>query len=173
MNRRDFLKAAGAGLVTAECNSWAGAPATSSLLVESESFKERGGWVLDQQAIDKMGAPYLMAHGMGLPVANAKRSITVTSPGAYHVYARTHNWTSPWYDGEGPGAFTLIVNGAPLAEALGTRGSEWHWQYAGAVDLPAGKTQLELHDLTGFNGRIVPSTSPSRRAPFHLTIRKR
>ncbi|MBT3193295.1 MAG: FAD-dependent oxidoreductase [Verrucomicrobia bacterium] len=154
MNRRDFLKTAGAGLVAADCYTWAGTSATSSLLVEAESFKERGGWVLDQQAMDKMGAPYLMAHGLGLPVANAKRSITIVSPGAYHVYARTHNWTSTWYDGEGPGAFKLIVNGTPLAETLGTRGNEWHWQYAGAADLPAGKTALELHDLTGFNGRV-------------------
>ena len=80
MNRRDFLKAAGVGLVTAERRSWAGVPAASSLLVEGESFKERGGWVLDQQAMDRMGAPYLMAHGLGVSVANAKRSITVVTP---------------------------------------------------------------------------------------------
>jgi hypothetical protein len=154
MNRRDFLKAVGAGLVTAECRTWAGVSAASSLLVEAESFKERGGWVLDQQAMDKMGAPYLMAHGLGVPVANAKRSITIVTPGSYHVYARTHNWTAPWYDGDGPGAFKLLVNGESLPETLGTRGEEWHWQYAGAVELPAGKTALELQDLTGFNGRV-------------------
>jgi len=154
MNRRDFLKTAGAGYLAAECRSWAGTPGTSSFLVEAESFKARGGWVLDQQAMDKMGAPYLMAHGLGVPVANAKRSISITTPGSYHVYARTHNWTSPWFDGDGPGAFKLIVNGQPLAETLGARGGEWHWQYAGVVDLPAGKTALELQDLTGFNGRV-------------------
>jgi len=154
MNRREFLRAAGAGLVAAGHISRAEETETTSMLIEAESFKERGGWVLDQQAMDKMGAPYLMAHGLGVPVANARRSIAVASSGSYHVYARTHNWTSPWYDGDGPGAFKLIVNGKPMGQALGTKGSEWHWQYAGAVDLPAGKTALELQDLTGFNGRV-------------------
>ena len=35
------------------------------LLIEAESFSQRGGWVLDQQFMDQMGSPYLMAHGMG------------------------------------------------------------------------------------------------------------
>ena len=41
------------------------------LLIEAESFSQRGGWVLDQQFMDQMGSPYLMAHGMGIPVADA------------------------------------------------------------------------------------------------------
>ena len=32
------------------------------LLIEAESFSQRGGWVLDQQFMDQMGSPYLMAH---------------------------------------------------------------------------------------------------------------
>ena len=36
------------------------------LLIEAESFSQRGGWVLDQQFMDQMGSPYLMAHGMGI-----------------------------------------------------------------------------------------------------------
>ena len=38
------------------------------LLIEAESFSQRGGWVLDQQFMDQMGSPYLMAHGMGTSV---------------------------------------------------------------------------------------------------------
>ena len=30
------------------------------LLIEAESFSQRGGWVLDQQFMDQMGSPYLM-----------------------------------------------------------------------------------------------------------------
>ena len=43
----------------------------ASLLVEAESFTEKGGWVVDQQFMDLMGSPYLLAHGLGSPVENA------------------------------------------------------------------------------------------------------
>ena len=35
--------------------------------LETENFSDKGGWVLDQQFMDIMGSPYLMAHGMGIP----------------------------------------------------------------------------------------------------------
>ena len=47
------------------------------LLIEAESFSQRGGWVLDQQFMDQMGSPYLMAHGMGIPVADAMAEINI------------------------------------------------------------------------------------------------
>lgn len=37
----------------------------ADLFVETESFENKGGWVVDQQFMDIMGSPYLMAHGMG------------------------------------------------------------------------------------------------------------
>ena len=36
----------------------------ASLLVEAESFTEKGGWVVDQQFMDLMGSPYLLAQKM-------------------------------------------------------------------------------------------------------------
>ena len=39
------------------------------LLVECESFEDHGGWVVDPQFVEQMGSPYLMAHGLGQPVA--------------------------------------------------------------------------------------------------------
>jgi hypothetical protein len=44
----------------------------AEVLVEAEAFADRGGWVLDPQFMDQMGSPYLLAHGLGKPVANAK-----------------------------------------------------------------------------------------------------
>lgn len=41
------------------------------VLVEAESFTEKGGWKVDQQFMDQMGSPYLLAHGMGVPVEDA------------------------------------------------------------------------------------------------------
>lgn len=74
------------------------------LLIEAESFSQRGGWVLDQQFMDQMGSPYLMAHGMGIPVVDATAETTFPRRATYYVYAVTYNWTSPWTDAEGPGS---------------------------------------------------------------------
>ena len=49
----------------------------SDIFVESESFHHLGGWVVDQQFMDQMGSPYVMAHGMGNPVEDAKTTIQV------------------------------------------------------------------------------------------------
>ena len=43
----------------------------SRIWIEAESFQNKGGWVVDQQFMDLMGSPYLMAHGLGEPVADA------------------------------------------------------------------------------------------------------
>ena len=125
-----------------------------SVLVEAESFSQKGGWVVDQQFMDLMGSSYLMAHGMGIPVAEAKTTINVPSSGEYKVFVRTFNWTSPWYDGEGPGKFKLFINDNPVGDVLGTKGSEWAWQQAGEVNISDKEVTLGLHDLTGFNGRV-------------------
>lgn len=126
---------------------------SQELLVEAESFKNKGGWVVDQQFMDLMGSPYLMAHGMGEPVDDAYTEVDFPETGTYYVYARTYNWTSPWYDGEGPGKFSLYVGNKKLASPLGTSGNEWMWQPAGKVSVRNVKTAIRIHDLTGFNGR--------------------
>ena len=40
----------------------------NELLVEAESFREKGGWFVDPQFTEQMGSPYLLAHGLGNPV---------------------------------------------------------------------------------------------------------
>lgn len=125
----------------------------ADLWVEAETFTTKGGWVLDQQFMDLMGSPYLMAHGMGVPVADASTSVNIPEKGIWHVYVRTFNWTSPWTDKEGPGAFKVKIDGKLLKTVLGTKGDCWQWQYAGKVSLKPGQTTLALCDLTGFNGR--------------------
>ena len=124
------------------------------LLIEAESFSQRGGWVLDQQFMDQMGSPYLMAHGMGIPVADATAEINIPQAGTYYVYARTYNWTSPWTDAEGPGKFRLALGGKLLKATLGHTGNSWQWQFAGKTVLKAGTTTLALKDLTGFDGHL-------------------
>ena len=125
----------------------------ADLFVETESFANKGGWVVDQQFENLMGSSYLMAHGMGVPVADAQTEVNFPETGTYYVYVRTYNWTSPWYEGEGPGKFTLSVGNRRLKAELGAQGKQWMWQAAGKVKVKETTTSLKLHDLSGFNGR--------------------
>ena len=124
-----------------------------NIWLETENFSEKGGWVVDQQFMDLMGSPYLMAHGMGQPVPDASTTVDIPHKGMWHVYVRTFNWTSPWTSQDGPGAFKVKVGGKTLKTVLGTKGDCWQWQYAGKASLDAGQTSVALCDLTGFNGR--------------------
>jgi len=67
-----------------------------SVWLEAESFRQKGGWVLDQQSMDVMGSPYLMAHGLGTPVEDASTVLTFPKKGTYRIFVRTRNWTAPW-----------------------------------------------------------------------------
>ena len=125
----------------------------AGIFVEAESFATKGGWQVDQQFMDLMGSPYLIAHGMGVPVADAETTVDIPEPGVYHVWVRSYNWTSPWTDANGPGAFRVKIQGKPMKGILGNAGNKWCWQYAGNVKLKAGPCALALSDLTGFDGR--------------------
>lgn len=125
----------------------------ASLLVEAESFNNHGGWCIDQQFMDLMGSPYLLAHGMGVKVEDATTEVEFPVVGEYEVYVRTYNWTSPWFSGRGPGQFRLKVGNISLDAILGDTGDKWMWQHAGKVRINAKRQQLALQDLTGFEGR--------------------
>lgn len=127
-------------------------PPADLLLVEVESFDDLGGWLVDQQFMDLMGSPYLLAHGLGVPVKDATAEINLPAAGAYRVWVRTRDWVAPWMAAGAPGRFQLFVDGKPLETTFGTEGAEWHWQDGGMVEVGA-KATLQLHDLTGFEGR--------------------
>ncbi len=123
-----------------------------SILIEAESFANKGGWKTDQQFMDIMHSPYLIAHGMGTPVKDASTQFEIRKAGTYTVYVRTYNWTSPWYSGKGPGAFTVAVNDKNIGTA-GNTGTAWTWQPVGKVKLKNGMQKVALRDRTGFDGR--------------------
>ena len=143
----------------------------ADLFVEAENFSNKGGWVVDQQFMDLMGSPYMLAHGMGIPVDDAYTEVTFPEKGEYYVYVRTYNWTSPWKKGEGPGKFSLSVAGKKMTSPLGAEGSAWMWQIAGKVSVKNLKTVIKLHDLTGFDGRcdaIYFTTEEGKVPPFDM-----
>ncbi|MDX9946445.1 MAG: FAD-dependent oxidoreductase [Bacteroidales bacterium] len=123
----------------------------NELLVEAESFREKGSWFVDPQFTEQMGSPYLLAHGLGNPVEDASTSVTIPAAGKYHVWVRTKNWAEGNW--EAPGRFKLAVNGNELESVLGTGSETWHWQYAGKVVIRDPEVKFELKDLTGFEGR--------------------
>jgi hypothetical protein len=125
----------------------------ATVLVEAESFDNHGGWTLDTQFIEQMGSPYLLAHGLGKPVADATTKVSVPAAGDYRVFVRTKDWVARWNAPGTPGRFQVVVNGKPLATPFGTQGAEWGWQDGGTVSLPAGEATVGLRDLTGFDGR--------------------
>jgi hypothetical protein len=148
------LRPAAVLLVTAVV---AALPATvargAAVLLEAESCGDRGGWTLDTQFIQQMGSPYLLAHGLGKPVADAVGKVMIPEAGEYRVFVRTKDWVARWNAPGTPGRFQVLVDGRPLAETFGTKGAEWSWQPGGTVALPAGETTVALRDLTGFDGR--------------------
>ena len=73
----------------------------ANVFVEAESFASHGGWTLDTQFIQNMGSPYLLAHGLGRPVADAEAKVSFSEPGKYRVFARTKDWVGRW---KAPGA---------------------------------------------------------------------
>jgi len=125
----------------------------ATVLVEAESFADHGGWGLDTQFIREMGSPYLIAHGLGKPVADATTKVAIPAAGTYRVFVRTKDWVARWNAPGTPGTFQVLVNGKALAETFGTKGATWGWHDGGTVTLPAGEATVALHDLTGFDGR--------------------
>jgi hypothetical protein len=127
------------------------------ILVEAEAFGDHGGWQLDTQFIETMGSPYLLAHGLGKPVADAVTEVAFPEAGDYRVWVRTKNWVEKFADtvdaSAAPGRFRLQVDGKALPHEFGKVGAQWHWEDGGTVSIGAATAKLALVDLTGFNGR--------------------
>ncbi|MCC7267891.1 MAG: FAD-dependent oxidoreductase [Caulobacteraceae bacterium] len=119
------------------------------ILIEAEDFDSYGGWVLDSQFEMQMGSPYLLAHGLGRPVADATTVVAVPTAGEYEVWVRAKDWAP----GHHPGRFTLTIDGLALDTEFGANDQDWSWQSAGKISRPSGDITLTLHDLTGFDGR--------------------
>ena len=112
---------------------------------------DAGGWSLDAQFMDVMGSPYLLAHGLGVPVADATATASVPTAGTYRVWARTRNWAPG-----SPGRFRIAVNGKTLDKTFGAEKDVWDWEDGGVVELASGRVTVALRDLTGFDGRCIP-----------------
>jgi hypothetical protein len=130
-----------------------GGQTSGGVLVEAESFSEPGGWVIDQQAMDTMGSPFMLAHGLGVPVSDAATTVKFPAAGVYRLWVRTRNWVAPWTNAGVPGQFQVVIDGQAVKTPFGTEGAKWHWQDGGTVEVRNTTARVSLHDLTGFDGR--------------------
>ena len=124
------------------------------LFISTGEFDDFGGWALDTQFISNMGSSYLLAHGLGIPVADAVKKITVEKNGGYKIWAYTKDWTARWKKEVSPGLFRIKIGGW-VSETLGNKSAAWAWQEAGICEIGAGEVDLSLADLTGFEGRCA------------------
>jgi len=165
MKRRDFIKMSIAGsVVVGHGFAWGGSAESVALLLEAAHFQAKGGWVLDQQFMDTMGSGFLLAHGLGRPVADAVAQVRFPETGTYRLWVRTRDWVAPWKTpgtprskrAQGtPGIFKVLIDGKAVKTTFGDREAEWHWQDGGTVAIGNKDAEIALHDLTGFEGRCA------------------
>ena len=143
----------------------------NNIFIEAESFRDKGGWLVDTSSMETIHSSYLMAHGMGVPVADASNEFEVKDSGKYYIWSLTRDWTSVWDVKDSAGKYTIKIDGIELEKILGTNGKEWAWQCAGKVMLEKGNHTIALHDLTGFNGRCdaIYITKSSETPSSHIT----
>lgn len=129
----------------------AGEPTSGPAVIwlEAEHFQNAGGWTHDAQFIDQMGSPYLLAVGLGEPVADAVTKVVAPKPGTYRLWVRSRDWIPEHH----PGQFQVIIGGNTSERTFGRSGKAgWHWEDGGTHDIGV-ETELRLHDLTGYYAR--------------------
>lgn len=135
---------------------------SNSVMLLATQFADKGDWTVEQQFVLQMGSSYLLAHGIGTPLAkDAVTTFEIEEEGDYNLLVRTKNWTAFWSEGKTPGIFAIKVDGvADEAEfGLGCAGATraeraaWYWQKGGKYHFTKGKHEVALHDLTGLDGR--------------------
>ena len=120
------------------------------------TFADHGDWLVEQQFVLQMGSSYLMAHGLGTPLAkDAATTVEIPEDGEYTLLVRTKNWTKHWSDGPTPGIFQVLVDGNADETVFGTDKVNWYWQKGGKFSLKKGRHTVALHDLAGFLPNIL------------------
>ena len=118
--------------------------------LEAETFRNTGRWSNDPQHVDQMGSPYLLATGVGKPVADAMTTVNVRIADEYRLWVRCRDWLPS----HSPGRFQVMVGGKASATTFGMADSDkWQWVDGGVLDLAAGDVEIRLRDLTGWWGR--------------------
>ncbi|MBT3381593.1 MAG: FAD-dependent oxidoreductase [Lentisphaerae bacterium] len=117
---------------------------------EAEQLSDTGGWANDSQHVDIMGSPYLLATGLGKPVADAVTTVVVPAGGVYTLWVRCRDWLPS----HSPGRFKVFVDDQVSPVTFGQAGSDqWQWVNGGEFHLEGGTVELRLRDVTGWWAR--------------------
>jgi hypothetical protein len=117
---------------------------------EAESMADTGKWSNDPQHVDIMGSPYLLATGIGKPVADAVTTLTIPTDGMYTLWVRCRDWLPS----HSPGRFQVLINNKASSVTFGKADDEqWRWINGGDLELKEGSVELRLRDTTGWWGR--------------------
>lgn len=151
----------------------------NSVMALATKFNDKGDWTVEQQFVLQMGSSYLMAHGLGTPLAkDAKTEINIPEDGDYRLWVRTKNWTAFWSEGKTPGIFQVLIDGKADPSEFGigkthldvkagidfpddidtsrearAERAQWYWQKGETYHLTKGGHSIALHDLMGLDGR--------------------
>jgi len=138
-------------MIAASADTEAAARADGPVIwIEAEQFDRTGGWSNDSQFVDLMGSPYLLATGLGKPVADAVTTVRVPKDGEYRLWVRCKDWLVS----HSPGRFEVLVGGKAAGVTFGKADTDaWRWVNGGTLKLTAGEAEVRLHDLTGWWGR--------------------
>jgi len=151
-------------------NPGAAVAGEAAVWLEAEGFAQTGGWSNDSQFVDRMGSPYLLATGLGKPVADAVTTAKLPKAGRYRLWVRCKDWLPS----HSPGRFGVLVGGRPAEAAFGKAASDaWQWVDGGSFDLPAGPVEVRLRDQTGWWGRcdaVVLAAGDFRPADDHKAL---
>ncbi len=144
------LFAFGLLFIAKSLTNWFRPPADSVLWFEAEQFQNTAGWSNDSQFVDFMGSPYLLAAGLGKPVADASTTANIPKTGKYRLWARCKDW----FPTHSPGQFQITVAGKTSPVTFGKAESDtWQWVDGGTFDLLTGDVEIRLHDLAGWWAR--------------------
>lgn len=123
------------------------------VLIAAGTFDHKGGWVLDTQFTESVGASYLLAHGLGVPVVDAQTEVVLPCVGTWRVWVRTRNWVTG--AATAPGQFRVLIDGSPLVPVFGVVPDDWAWVDGGVIKTTKTRVKVTLRDLTGFDGRCA------------------
>ncbi len=120
--------------------------------IDAAEFTEKGGFVLETQFVREMGQAYLMADGVGEPVAPAAVSFNATEGGMHRVFIRTKNWCCE-HDPDGIVVEIDGVKSEHVCSEVNVR--DWYFEAAGDFMLSEGEHTLKVYDTKGWFGRFA------------------
>lgn len=120
--------------------------------IDALAFENTGGFIFDTQFVREMGQGYLLANGVGEPIAPASTRFVLNEEGKYRIHVRTKNWNNEYT----PDGIVVSVDGVKSEHICAEMRSQgWYWEIAGDFELTAGTHTLEVADTKGWFGRFA------------------